>query len=138
MDQLQAGDVPALSPQAVMALWNACFWRQEEDRDEDRLRVDGIITSAPFSQTRVTNHAAEIKRLLLELPDQFRRSSGGGWTILNACTDRHGRFWTGEQVVVEQLVLLGLAAGLVTWMLPRDLWSILPGGMPYVRVEDRP
>lgn len=121
-----------------MRIWNACFFVDAMDRPGDLVRIDGVTTSAPFHRTRIDNHAAELKALLLELPDQFRRSGGsGGWTILNACADRHGRFWTSEQAIVEQFVLLGIAAGLVTWTLPRELWAILPGGMPYFRVEDR-
>jgi hypothetical protein len=137
MSESPASDTPILSPDAVFRIWNACFFVDAMDRPEDLVRVDGIITSVPFSRTRVGNHAAEIKVLLLELPEQFRRSAGGGWTFLNACTDRRGRFWTGEHTAMEQLVLLGVAAGLVSWTLPRDLWSILPGGMPYLRVEDQ-
>jgi hypothetical protein len=36
---------------------------------------------------------------------------------------------------MEQLFTLGIALGLAQWQLPRDMWDIFPGGMPYVSVN---
>jgi hypothetical protein len=38
---------------------------------------------------------------------------------------------------VEQLVQLGIAVGKIRYLLPRDMWDALPGGMPYFVVVDR-
>jgi len=39
---------------------------------------------------------------------------------------------------MEQLMLLGLAAGWLKYQLPRKLWTALAGGVPYVViVKDR-
>ena len=73
--------------------------------------------------------------MLSELPDEFRVSGGGGWSFLQACNDRHGTQWTGFHQAMEELFMLGMAAGLVTELLPRDLWDALPGGMPYYAVK---
>lgn len=70
--------------------------------------------------------------MLAELPEPFFDNGGGGWSFLNLCTDRHDRLWTGEHSVCEQLIVLAQALDLATYPMPRDMWEILPGGMPYV------
>jgi len=97
--------------------------------------VEGIMCTTRFSPDAIGAHRAEITAMLAELPDEFRRSGGGGWTFLNACLDRHGVQWTGLHRVMEQLFMLGLAAGLVSELMPRDMWRVLPGGMPYYVVD---
>jgi hypothetical protein len=44
--------------------------------------------------------------------------------------DRRGYQW-GEHASMESLICLGIAAGFVRYCLPRDLWTSLPGGLPY-------
>jgi hypothetical protein len=71
--------------------------------------------------------------MLAELPDNFHEKKGGGWTFLNGCMDRHGNQW-GEQINVDELVMLGQGLGLAKYQLPREMWSVFPGGMPYFSV----
>ena len=47
-----------------------------------------------------------------------------------------GTQWTDLHRTMEQLFLLGLASGLVTELMPRELWGSLPGGMPYYAVTE--
>ena len=72
--------------------------------------------------------------MLGELPDEFHQVGGGGWSFLNACNNRHGELWTGEHRIMELLVMLGIGIGRVRFVMPRDLWSEMPGGMPYFMV----
>jgi hypothetical protein len=97
--------------------------------------VEGIVTTVAFSPAAIQAHRADIGALLAELPDSFQSSGGGGWSFLNACNDRHGVQWTSFQLVMEHLFLLGLAGGQVSELLPRDMWSAFPGGMPYYVVK---
>lgn len=99
--------------------------------------IEGIKGIARFDKGALADHAEMIAWMLLELPDQFRASAGGGWSFLNACDDRHGNQWTGLHATMEMLFMLGLAVGMVKLMLPRDMWEALPGGMPYYVVVDR-
>jgi hypothetical protein len=52
-----------------------------------------------------------------------------------ACEDREGNLWTGEHLTMEKLLVMGMALGMVKLLVPRNLWSTLPGGMPYYLVE---
>ncbi|WP_299076193.1 hypothetical protein [uncultured Paraglaciecola sp.] len=83
----------------------------------------------------IAGHEDEIKAMLSELPDEFHAKRGGGWSFLNACNTRDGEQWTGMHQTMEQLFVLGIAAGLAKWLMPRDMWSAFPGGMPYVSVD---
>jgi hypothetical protein len=73
--------------------------------------------------------------MLSDLPDEFQARKGGGWSFLNACMDRHGHQWTGLHQQQERLFALGIACGKARWLFPRQLWTSLPGGMPYVSVN---
>jgi len=68
------------------------------------------------------------------LPEQFKGSAGGGWSFLNACDDKHGNQWTDLHLRMEQLFQLGIGIGKVKCLMPRAMWSALPGGMPYYAV----
>lgn len=98
------------------------------------MQAEGIGARFHFHPERLGRRAAEIRALLRELPDEFQLRGGGGWSFLNACQDRHGTLWTGSHSHVEVLLCLGVAIGAARWMMPRDLWPSLPGGMPYVVV----
>jgi hypothetical protein len=121
-----------LTPQAVDALLESC--RAQEGDTDDAVKVEGIVRQLPFNPARVAEHATQIGELLAELPEQFQLAKGGGWSFLNACEDRHGKLWTGQQQTMETLFCLGIAAGKAKWLMPRDMWDVLPGGMPYVVV----
>ena len=36
---------------------------------------------------------------------------------------------------MEQLFVLGMGLGLVKYGLPRSMWNVLPGGMPYISID---
>ena len=123
-----------LTSAAVDDLMKACLFREDEPTD-DAVRVEGIVNDYGFHPERVRENADKISTLLAELPDEFQREKGGGWTFLNACLDKHGNQWTGLHQQQERLFALGIAAGKARWMLPRRMWSAMPGGMPYVQVN---
>ena len=37
---------------------------------------------------------------------------------------------------MQELLLLGLAIEKIEYLLPREMWSILPGGMPYIKIRE--
>jgi len=57
---------------------------------------------------------------------------GGGWSFLQLCEDDHGEQWTGLHKVMDELLMLAIATKHARILLPRELWSALPGGMPYI------
>jgi hypothetical protein len=127
-----ANDTPArLSAERVETVFADCL----APSAEDGVTVQGVVRTVAFDPAQIQARAGDIAAMLAELPDQFRKSGGGGWSFLNACEDRHGTLWTGMHQRMEELFMLGLAAGQVTELMPRELWDALPGGMPYYMVD---
>ena len=119
-----------LEAATVEAIFMDSLFQQGEDTTE-RVEAEGIMTSVGFHPKRLASHEGTVHALLLKLPEDFHAGKGGGMSFLNACDDHQGRQWTGEHRIMEQLVLLGLATGHVSFPMPRELWSALPGAMPY-------
>jgi len=99
------------------------------------VKVEAIVNNFVFHSERVKKYTDEIVSFLDELPDKFKSSIGGGWSFVNACMDKHGNQW-GEHRNMEQLFALGIAIGKAKFMIPRRMWSIFPGGVPYVAYMD--
>lgn len=123
-----------LTADRVNAIFTDCLFRDGEPTDP-HVEAEGIVNSFGFHPDRLSSHKAEIGAMLRELPDPFHADKGGGWTFLNACNDRHGRLWTGLHQTMEQLFVLGIATEQASYVMPREMWSILPGGMPYIVVN---
>jgi len=117
-----------------------CLFKPEEIadgkvKDQEMLVVgEGIVRNFGFHKTRLESHREEIIAMLKELPDQFHKTKGGGWSFLNACNDKHDRQWTGMQSAMEELFALGTAIGKVHWQM-KSMASMMPGGMPFVMVD---
>lgn len=119
-----------------------CLFRKDEldgtgMPKSDFTRVDGIRQKVGLHPERLKAHKEEIRSLLNEMDPRFHRYTGGGWSFLNLCVDKHGRQW-GEHVNCEELIILGIATKMAQFPLPREAWEVLPGGMPYVVFDTTP
>ena len=123
-----------LTSKNVETIFIDCLFNKDELKDgnppEDAVMVEGVINKFGFHPKRLESHWQEIRKLLMELPENFQSGKGGGWSFLNACMDKDGHQW-GEHRNIEQLLALGIATKQVKIQLPRDMWKVLPGGMPY-------
>ena len=114
-----------------------CLFTPEEIIDgqppADTVLVDGVVRKYGLHPQRLESHRAEVETWLAALPREFRAKEGGGWSFLKACMDEDGNQW-GEHVNMEQLFVLGMGLRPAKCLLPREMWSVLPGGMPYYSV----
>jgi hypothetical protein len=127
-----------IDPEKVQEVFFDSLFRDEEvnnGKNPEMVKVEGIRLTLGFHPGRLEIHRAEVLNWLTYLPLQFRKSSGGGWSFLNACQDINDEQWTGLHERMEQLFCLGLGLDLVACVIPREMWDALPGGMPYYRVE---
>lgn len=115
-------------------IFTECLFNDGED-STNHVKAEGIMRTYGFHPERLESHREEIVRMLMELPDDFMKTKGGGMSFLNACMDRHGNHWA-EHATMELLFTLGIAIGKAKCLLPRDMWSALPGGMPYYCIDD--
>jgi hypothetical protein len=104
--------------------------------NEESIKIEGIAHDVIFNPTRLEKYRKEVFEMLKELPENFMKSKGGGWSFLNACLDKNGDQWTSFHLVMEQLFLLGLGLKLVESVMPKNMWKMFPGGMPYYVVLD--
>ena len=111
-----------LNAERVQNIVRDCLFRPDE-LDEHGLpkisatMVSGFTKNFNFSTHRIHLNFKIIKEMLDELPDQFKESGGGGgWSILDIGNDKHGRIWTRLRSAMEELVILGIAAGLVKFI----------------------
>ena len=119
--------------QKVEETFRQCLYYENENNEENKthmIKVYGIIGRFGLDPIKIENYKPEIQAFINELPDEF----GDGWSFLNMCMDRNGEQW-GEHTHCEMLMVLGVAAGLLEYCLPRRLWPILPGGMPYIQIK---
>lgn len=116
-----------------------CLFNDDEIVDGEPIvkpiKVEGIVANFGFHPNRVKDIEARVIEMLEQLPDDFKKSGGGGMSFLNMCKDKNGRQWTGLHKTMELLVCLGIAIGKVSYTLPREDWKLLPGGMPYIVID---
>jgi len=95
--------------------------------------AEGIVTTFGFHVGRLESHRQEIHDLLYCLPQEFQAGKGGGWSFMNMPTRADGSLW-GEQQNAEELLCLGLATDQCKYLMPREMWELMPGSMPYIAV----
>lgn len=118
-----------LTAENVNKVFLDCLFQDGEDTSKAEI-VEGIIAKFGFHPERLEANKTEIRDMLNELPDTFRDDKGGGWSFLNACMTSTGNQW-GEHQNIEQLLALGIATKQAKILMPREMWKLMPGGMPY-------
>ena len=118
-----------LSADKVTEVLTDCLYRDGEDQAGAKL-VEGIINKYGFNPERLEKNKQKIADLLSDLPDEFKKDSGGGWSFLNACVTKDGTQW-GEHRDIENLLVLGIATEQAKYLMPRDMWGNFPGALPY-------
>lgn len=98
----------------------------------DAVVVEGLVRNFGFHPVRLRAKRAALVELIREIHPNFLSVSeggGGGWTFLNLPFDRDNGQW-GEQINAESLLVRCVGNGLAR-MWPREMWDVLPGGVPY-------
>jgi hypothetical protein len=124
-----------LTSENVERIFFDCLFLDNEPHTE-YVEVEGITTNVGFNPKRLLENSNEIIEMLSELPDEFNINKGGGWSFLNACNTKDGIQWTGSHSTMEKLFQLGVGIGVVNCLMPREIWQLLPGGLPYYSFSD--
>jgi len=96
---------------------------------------NGITIKVAFHPARLESHREEVKSILEQLNRNFFVDGGGGWSFLNLPFDKDGNQW-GEHDTAQQLMILGIALGMITYLIGmRESWGALPGGVPYIVID---
>jgi hypothetical protein len=127
-----------LTAENVNAVMKDCLYASEElecgAAPADAVIVDGIMNKFGFHPERLNKHRGDIASMLGGLPDSFKTSGGGGMSFLNACVTKDDVHWA-EHPTMAALFALGMGIGAVSYPIPREMWSALPGSVPYLTVH---
>ena len=113
-----------------------CLFREEELEGGrpigglEWVPCSGIVNNVGFHKERLKAHRDDVKAFLNELNPKFSE----GLSFLEMPMDKDGNQW-GEQRNAEQLMLLGYGLGYISYPVPRELWKMLPGGVPFVVID---
>ena len=123
-----------IDPDEVNDIFLDCLYQDNECVEsvpEDAVIVEGIVNKFRFHPVRLEEKRTKVSELLKALPHEFRKSGGGGWSFLNSCKQENGVQWTSSRNRMEELLCIGIGLGVVECYTPREMWGILPEGMPY-------
>ena len=122
-----------LTSENVEQIFIDCLLSDGEDQDLSVI-VEGVGSTYRFDETKLESRKEDIISMLSELPKEFHKNSGGGWSFLQACMDKDNNQWTGLHLQQDRLFCLGMAIGRVKYTMPREMWTILPGAVPYLTI----
>jgi hypothetical protein len=128
---------PILTMSAVRETFNKCLYELTPANINELTIIQGIQLNVGFDPAQLKEQEPRIHALLDQLPAPFHQANGGGWWFGNACVDKNERQW-GEHRDIDMLIILGLAIKRVEFCMPRDMWEVLPDGLPYFMIKTRP
>ena len=92
----------------------------------------GVLHNFGFKPEKIEEYAEEVKDILSNLEEGFFTPHGE--SFLKLPFDKMGQQW-GEHANAEELVLIGSATGYVDFSIPRIIWNLMPGSVPFITVS---
>jgi len=123
-----------LTAEKVNTTFMYCLFKEGESTD-NYIIGQGVMMKVGFNPERLKESEPVIMKMLNNLPEEFKKTGGGGMSFLYMCNDKDGKQWADLHETMDQLVVLGNAIGKLTFLMPKEMWSVLPGGMPYLVVS---
>ena len=131
---VQATSIPTITVHNMATLVNQAFMKCLFKEDEDKtnhVRVEGITNIFGLHPERLEEQRELVTALVAELPPIFKE----GYSFLKLCENKDGEQWTGLQRTMQELMVMAVGLELMSYCLPREVWPVLPGGVPYVIVN---
>lgn len=110
-----------------------CLFKDGEPT-ENYIVGEAVQMKVGFHPERLKESEPIISEMLKDLPESFQKTGGGGMSFLNIVQDKDGNQWADLHRTADELVALGNATGKSQFLLPKEMWDVLPGGMPYIVV----
>ena len=123
-----------LNAELVHSTFLECLFQDGEPTENHKIG-EAVQMKVRFNPERLKGKEPLIEELLKELPTEFQKDGGGGMSFLNMCNDKNGNQWADMHKTMNELVALGTATGKLSFLMPKEMWSVLPGGMPYLVVN---
>jgi hypothetical protein len=125
---------------AVHTIFMSCLFKNVEldlalqPITKNFIEVEGVVIKTKFCSERIEKFRDQIITFLKELHPMF--FSKTGWSFLNMAYDKNTMPWTDYHRSCDELVCLGIAIGKVKFEVPRQFWSVFPGGVPNIIIEE--
>lgn len=130
----QKGKTMELTSKNVSEVVQRCLYTVDEIVDDTpvvpSVIAKGVVNCFGFHPNRIETEKENIVSMLNELPESFKE----GDSFLNACNRKDGTQW-GEHRDMELLFCLGVACKAAEQMFVGMPHQMLPGGMPYYRIN---
>lgn len=126
-------DKMKLTAENVNTILIDCLYKNDEDTT-NHVKASGVKLNIIFNPNKLKEHKQKIEDMLNQLPDQFHKNKGGGWSFLHACRTNKGVQW-GNHSNIDELLCLGIAIEKAEIQLPREMWKSFPGEMPYITIN---
>lgn len=130
-----------LTASNIQAVLKDCLFKDDElpenpteDNLPEHVKAQGVMNQFAFHPARLESHREDVKSMLEQLADDFMHDKGGGMSLMQMPFTRDGVQY-GEQRDADLLFVLGAGMGYCSFVLPREMWRALPGGMPYIVVN---
>lgn len=108
-----------------------CLFEDGESRT-NAVMVDGISSTFGFHPGRLEESRSEISEIVrTTISNDFFEGHGGSTSFLSLPISNNGNIW-GQQKDAEALLVMSIAIGIARILVPRDIWHVFPGEMPYV------
>jgi hypothetical protein len=126
-----------LAAETISTLLSSCLFKEDElvngqpNPSIEMTKVEGLMRTFGFVTSRLKEIEPQILECINELDASFLESGGGGMSFLQLPFDKNGTQW-GEQRNAEELFALASGLGHAKYLLPREMWQVLPGGVPYI------
>jgi hypothetical protein len=123
-----------LNAELVHSTFLECLFEDGEPTENHKIG-EAVQMKVGFNPERLKGKETLIEELLNQLPNEFQKDGGGGMSFLQMCNDKNGNQWADMHKTMDELVALGTATGKLSFLMPKEMWSALPGGMPYLVVD---
>jgi hypothetical protein len=123
-----------LNAKTVHDTFLECLFKDGEPTENHKWG-EAVRMKVGFNPERLKEKEPLIEELLKELPNEFQKNGGGGMSFLNMCNDKNGNQWADMHKTMDELVALGTATDKLSFLMSKEMWSELPGGMPYLVVN---
>lgn len=123
-----------ISSQKIVDILGECLLSESQVENTDNnikpIHVDGITYNLKLHPEKVSEYSEDISKIINELPEEFKNGS----SFLKLCHTKDGEKWTSLHRICEALMILGVATNKMKYCFPKEIWSKLPEGVPYIRI----
>jgi hypothetical protein len=119
-----------LSPTESLAVFRDCVVPKGQEQADD-ISVPNIISEGftSYRATKIKQNHAKIASMASQMTRKSKTITGDSFS--NAGLDYHDDTWAPSKMSQQQMVHLGVAAGVIASLGARDSW---PKGVPIIKV----